>query len=48
MQQIISSAISSKETSNSLFWHIICGKRHRDYYETMYKHKFTHDRNSKI
>ena len=48
MQQIISSAIRFKETSDSLFWRIICGKRHCDCYETMYKHKFIHDRNSEI
>lgn len=46
--EIVSSAIKFKETSNSPYWHIICGKRHSNCFETMSNHQFTHDRNSEV
>lgn len=46
--RIVSSAIKFKETPYSQYWHIICGKRHCNCFETMFKHQFSHDRNSEI
>ena len=46
--RIVSSAIKFRETPHSQYWHIICGKRHCDCFETMFNHQFTHDRNSEV
>ena len=40
--RIVSSAIKFQETG-SPYWHIVCGKRHCDCFETMFNHKIVYD-----
>ena len=45
---IVSSAIKFRETADSPYWHIICGKRHCDCFGTMFNHRIAYDKPSHV
>ena len=45
---IVSSAIKFRETTNSPYWYVICGKRHCDCFETMFNYKIVYDKLSHV
>lgn len=45
--KIISSAIKF-QIIGSDYWHIMCGLRHADIFETMFNHKIKYDKNTAV